>query len=194
VSASKGKKYEREVCTRLRNQGFKAERIRGSGGGTGTRSADILFINDDHWPDVPHANETRGDNDQGLTIERAVESERVNTDFVFDGEVKFNKSRFSRIYENQWMRGHLTICPWQGRVLSCGFDSFDKPSKLVDSDVWQWFSQKDFAEELPTLTKATKQDLNPSGTAKPPDFMFARRYKSDLGPVDWVVLWRVANE
>jgi len=189
-SVSKGKKYERDVCTRLRDKGFKAERIRGSGGGTGTRSGDILFVESSDWPDgVEHAKETRGTDRQGLTIERAYEQGQLDDAQVFDGEVKYQNDGFSRVYTEQWRHGQGTVVPWQDHVLSCGIGVFDQPSVLCQAGVHETVCQG-VAGELNELTKKTQRIMRGSGTAKAPDFVFVRRSKKDLGPVDWVVLWQ----
>jgi len=191
MSASKGKKYERDVCTRLRDHGFIAERIRGSGGGTGTRSADILFVEPCDWPQAKHTHEVRGEDRQGLSIGRALEQGLVDEEAVWDAEIKYRSDGFSRVYTEQWRRGVNAVCQWQDNIRSAGISSF-RPGDGVRSlgtlfkDVSLWRG-----DEYPTLTNKMQSIMDGEGTAKAPDFVFVRRSKQTTGPVDWVVLWDV---
>lgn len=210
-SASKGKRYERKLCNRLRENGYKAERIRGSGGGTGTRSADVLFCDEDVFPADHHAYETRGTDKQGLTIERAFESGKLESDHIYDAEVKYDSSGFSRLYTEMWKHGvdagsatHLWLSD-EGRIFaSFGIDDFFDwfsrysvsamaqtlvPDIVVDDGV------KVFSEPPCTNSPTNRlvNDMRAPGTAKPPDFLFARRSGDTLGPVDFICVFDVGN-
>lgn len=179
MSISAGKRYERELASKLRERaGWSVERITGSGGFSGTKSADLQIL--------PYAIP------EDIRIDDYLDANPEKRDHLITPEVKYKKdaSGFKTVYQShlrtcglgtphilRWGDGYCSggltalirrIEPNEGRLQVYGYENNDLPNFFTDPDTGV---------------------LSGERTKSAPDFV-ALRGSTRGWPFIWLFVWR----